>query len=54
LTEGTTYFMPKALFKKAGLTDGTDYKSTFAGSHDSAVLALASGNVDVACTARQL
>ncbi len=28
----TGYFMPKALFKKAGLTDGTDYKSTFAGS----------------------
>ncbi|WP_120521463.1 phosphate/phosphite/phosphonate ABC transporter substrate-binding protein [Arthrobacter celericrescens] len=47
-------FMPKALFKKAGLTDGTDYKSTFAGSHDSAVLALANGSVDVACTARQL
>ncbi|OFI37669.1 hypothetical protein BIU82_07270 [Arthrobacter sp. SW1] len=50
----TGYFMPKALFKKAGLTDGTDYKSTFAGSHDSAVLALANGSVDVACTARQL
>ncbi|UVJ40552.1 phosphate/phosphite/phosphonate ABC transporter substrate-binding protein [Arthrobacter sp. CJ23] len=50
----TGYFMPKSLFKKAGLTDGTDYKSTFAGSHDSAVLAMANGSVDVACTARQL
>ncbi|ASN19287.1 hypothetical protein CGK93_05980 [Arthrobacter sp. YN] len=50
----TGYFMPKSLLAKAGLTDGTDYKSTFAGSHDSAVLALANGNVDVACTARQL
>ena len=39
---------------KAGLTDGTDYKSTFAGSHDSAVMAMVNGNVDVACTARQL
>ncbi|MFJ4030241.1 phosphate/phosphite/phosphonate ABC transporter substrate-binding protein [Paenarthrobacter sp. NPDC089989] len=50
----TGYFMPKSLFAKAGLVDGTDYKSTFAGSHDSAVLAMANGNVDVACTARQL
>lgn len=50
----TGYFMPKSLFKKAGLTDGIDYKSTFAGSHDSAVLAMANGSVDVACTARQL
>lgn len=50
----TGYFMPKSLLAKAGLTDGTDYKSTFAGSHDSAVLAMANGNVDVACTARQL
>lgn len=50
----TGYFMPKSFFKKAGLTDGTDYKSIFAGSHDSAVLALANGSVDVACTARQL
>ncbi|MGP0223604.1 phosphate/phosphite/phosphonate ABC transporter substrate-binding protein [Paenarthrobacter sp. NCHU4564] len=50
----TGYFMPKSVFAKAGLVDGTDYKSTFAGSHDSAVLAMANGNVDVACTARQL
>jgi phosphonate transport system substrate-binding protein len=50
----TGYFMPKSLMAKAGLTDGTDYKSTFAGSHDSAVMAMVNGNVDVACTARQL
>ncbi|NRI65839.1 phosphate/phosphite/phosphonate ABC transporter substrate-binding protein [Rhodococcus sp. MS16] len=50
----TGYFMPKAMMAEAGLTDGTDYKSTFAGGHDSAVLALMNGNVDVACTARQL
>lgn len=50
----TGYFMPKSLLAKAGLTDGTDYKSTFAGSHDSAVMAMVNGNVDVACTARQL
>jgi phosphonate transport system substrate-binding protein len=50
----TGYFMPKALLAEAGLTDGTDYKSTFAGSHDSAVMAMVNGSVDVACTARQL
>lgn len=50
----TGYFMPKSLMAKAGLTDGTDYKSTFAGTHDSAVMALVNGSVDVACTARQL
>ena len=44
----TGYFMPKSLLAKAGLTDGTDYKSTFAGSHDSAVMAMVNGNVDVA------
>ena len=50
----TGYFMPKSLLAKSGLTDGTDYKSTFAGSHDSAVMAMVNGSVDVACTARQL
>jgi phosphonate transport system substrate-binding protein len=50
----TGYFMPKALLAKSGLSDGTDYKSTFAGSHDSAVMAMVNGSVDVACTARQL
>ena len=50
----TGYFMPKALLAATGLTDGTDYKSTFAGSHDSAVMAMVNGSVDVACTARQL
>jgi phosphonate transport system substrate-binding protein len=50
----TGYFMPKSLLARAGLTDGTDYKSTFAGSHDSAIMAMVNGSVDVACTARQL
>ncbi|HEY9356119.1 MAG TPA: phosphate/phosphite/phosphonate ABC transporter substrate-binding protein [Arthrobacter sp.] len=50
----TGYFMPKSLLAKSGLIDGTDYRSTFAGNHDAAVLAMANGSVDVACTARQL
>lgn len=50
----TGYFMPKSLLAKSGLTDGTDYRSTFAGGHDTAVMAMANGSVDVACTARQL
>ncbi|ALV41208.1 hypothetical protein AU252_08645 [Pseudarthrobacter sulfonivorans] len=50
----TGYFMPKSLLAKSGLVDGTDYKSTFAGNHDAAVMAMVNGSVDVACTARQL
>ncbi|MBG6085109.1 phosphate/phosphite/phosphonate ABC transporter substrate-binding protein [Zhihengliuella flava] len=46
----TGYFMPAALLSKAGLTDGEDYESTFAGGHDSALLAVANGSVDVACS----
>jgi phosphonate transport system substrate-binding protein len=46
----TGYFMPKAMFVKAGLEDGKDYQSTFAGGHDSALLALTNHSVDVACS----
>ena len=48
----TGHFMPKSLLKKNGLTDGQDYSSVFAGGHDSAVLAMKEGSVDMACTAR--
>ncbi len=50
----TGYFMPKSLLTTEGLIDGEDYTSTFAGGHDSAVLAMLNGSVDMACTARQL
>lgn len=50
----TGHFMPKSLLAQNGLTDGADYTSTFAGGHDSAVLAMVNGSVDMACTARQL
>lgn len=50
----TGHFLPRSLLIDHGLVDGEDYKSTFAGSHDSAVLAMVNGTVDMACTARQL
>lgn len=46
----TGYFMPKSLLADNGLTDGEDYESTFAGGHDSAMLAMINGSVDVACS----
>jgi phosphonate transport system substrate-binding protein len=50
----TGHFMPKSMLTQAGLIDGEHYQSTFAGGHDSAVLAMVNGSVDMACTARQL
>lgn len=50
----TGYFMPKSLLAGNGLVDGEDYESTFAGGHDSAVLALVNGSVDMVCTATQV
>lgn len=50
----TGYFMPKSLLATNGLTDGTDYTSTFAGGHDSALLAMLNGTVDMACSATQI
>ena len=46
----TGYFMPSSMFTEAGMVNGTDYKSTFAGGHDTAMLALVNGSVDVACS----
>lgn len=50
----TGHFLPKSLLVDNGLIDGKDYTSTFAGGHDSAVLAMLNGSVDMACTAAQL
>ncbi|WP_167047232.1 phosphate/phosphite/phosphonate ABC transporter substrate-binding protein [Salinibacterium sp. ZJ454] len=50
----TGHFMPKSMLTQNGLIDGKDYESTFAGSHDSAILAMVNGSVDMACTASQL
>lgn len=46
----TGFFMPKSMLTEAGLVEGTDYTATFAGGHDSALLALVNGSVDVACS----
>jgi len=50
----TGHFMPRSLLADAGLEFDRDYRATFAGGHDTAVLALMNGGVDMACTARQL
>lgn len=50
----TGHFLPKSLLKKHDMTDGEDYESVFAGGHDSAVLAMIEGSVDMACTARMV
>lgn len=50
----TGYFMPKSHLAKNDLVDGEDYTSTFAGGHDSAILAMLNGSVDMACTANQV
>ncbi|WP_129666984.1 phosphate/phosphite/phosphonate ABC transporter substrate-binding protein [Phytoactinopolyspora endophytica] len=50
----TGHFMPRALFAEAGFEADEDYEMTFAGGHDSAILGLANGSVDVACTAAMI
>jgi phosphonate transport system substrate-binding protein len=50
----TGHFMPRSLFAKTGLEYQVDYEATFAGGHDTAILAMMNKNVDMACTARQL
>lgn len=50
----TGHFMPRAALAEAGLEAGTDYEMTYAGGHDSAILALQQGSVDVAATAAML
>lgn len=50
----TGHFMPRSMLTQAGLEFDEDYRSTFAGGHDTAILALLNGTVDMACTARQL
>lgn len=50
----TGHFMPRSLLAQNGLEYDVDYRSRFAGGHDTAILALLNESVDVACTARQL
>ena len=50
----TGHFMPRSMLTQAGLEFDEDYRATFAGGHDTALLALLNGTVDMACTARQL
>ncbi len=50
----TGHFMPRSQLAQEGLVAGEDYTSTFSGGHDSGILAMVNGSVDVACTARQL
>lgn len=50
----TGYFLPKSMLTQHGFIDGRDYSSTFAGSHETALLAMLNGTVDMACVARQL
>lgn len=50
----TGHFLPKAMLARHGYTEGQDYTSIFAGSHEAAVLAMLNGTVDLSCTARQL
>jgi phosphonate transport system substrate-binding protein len=50
----TGHFMPRSMLTQAGLVYDEDYRATFAGGHDTAILALLNGTVDMACTARQL
>lgn len=50
----TGYFLPKSMLAQHGYIDGRDYSSTFAGSHETALLAMLNSTVDMACVARQL
>lgn len=45
------YFMPVYTLDQAGLKKDVDYKAMFSGGHDMSFIALAQGQVDVACTA---
>lgn len=45
------YFMPVYMLDQAGLTQGDDYESIFAGGHEGSFAALQQGQVDAACTA---
>ncbi|MGV8881409.1 MAG: phosphate/phosphite/phosphonate ABC transporter substrate-binding protein [Rhodoglobus sp.] len=45
------YFMPVYMLHEAGLEQGTDYESIFAGGHEGSFAALQQGQVDAACTA---
>ncbi|AMB59503.1 phosphate/phosphite/phosphonate ABC transporter substrate-binding protein [Microterricola viridarii] len=45
------YFMPVYMLHEAGLEQGKDYTSIFAGGHEGSFAALAQGQVDAACTA---
>lgn len=45
------YFMPVAMLADAGLEQGVDYESIFAGGHEGGFAALQQGQVDAACTA---
>ncbi|WP_407319602.1 phosphate/phosphite/phosphonate ABC transporter substrate-binding protein [Isoptericola halotolerans] len=44
------YFMPTAMLHEAGLEADADYTPMFSGGHDMSFIALAEGQVDVACT----
>ncbi|MDF3313360.1 phosphate/phosphite/phosphonate ABC transporter substrate-binding protein [Rhodococcus sp. T2V] len=45
------YFMPVYMLHEAGLEQGKDYTSIFAGGHEGSFAALEQGQVDAACTA---
>lgn len=45
------YFMPVYMLHEAGLEQGTDYETIFAGGHEGSFAALQQGQVDAACTA---
>ncbi len=45
------YFMPVYMLHEAGLEQGVDYESIFAGGHEGSFAALQQGQVDAACTA---
>ena len=48
------YFMPVYMLHEAGLEQGEDYESIFAGGHEGSFAALQQGQVDAACTAVML
>jgi phosphonate transport system substrate-binding protein len=48
------YFMPVFMLHEAGLEQGTDYESIFAGGHEGSFAALEQGQVDAACTSLEL
>lgn len=48
------YFMPVYMLHQAGLEQGKDYETIFAGGHEGSFAALEQGQVDAACTANVL